>query len=159
MPGGRPAKPTAVKLLEGNPGQRRIKPEPQPARGVPSCPAWLDPDAKREWRRVTPELDRLGVLTLIDRAALSAYCQAAARVMQAERVLTDKGLTAETYREGLDGDMYLTGIVTRPEVGIALKYYGVMKTYLVEFGLTPASRTKLAAVDTSQPDGLAALLS
>jgi P27 family predicted phage terminase small subunit len=158
MPGGRPAKPTAIKLLEGNPGQRRIKPEPQPTRGIPPCPAWLDPEAKREWRRVTPELDRLGVLTVVDRAALAAYCQAASRVMQAERALTDGGLTVEVYKEGLDGEMRLAGIITRPEVAIALKYYGVMKSYLVDFGLTPASRTKLAADPAPKSDGIVALL-
>ena len=158
MPGGRPARPTSIKILDGNPGKRRIKPEPQPQRGAPPCPAWLDVEAKREWRRVTPELDRLGLLTVVDRASLAAYCQAASRVMQAERVITDKGMTAEVYKEGLDGTPYLTGIVTRPEVGIALKYYGVMKTYLVEFGLTPASRTKVAAADAPRPDGIAGLL-
>ncbi len=68
-------KPTRMKVLAGNPGKRPLnRREPQPKPGLPRCPAQLSEEAKREWKRISKELDRLGLLTVLDRAALSAYC-------------------------------------------------------------------------------------
>ena len=45
---GRKPKPTALKLLEGNPGKRPLNDrEPVPPRAALKCPAWLLPEAKR----------------------------------------------------------------------------------------------------------------
>ena len=44
---GRKPKPTALKLLEGNPGKRPLNGrEPVPPRAALKCPAWLLPDAR-----------------------------------------------------------------------------------------------------------------
>lgn len=145
-----PAKPTALKLLEGNPGQRRLRPEPQPRRGIPPCPAWLDGEARREWRRITPELDRLGLITVVDRVALAAYCQSFARWYLAEKERTVGGDTHVTQ----------TGYeAVRPCVTISQKERQLMRAFLSDFGLTPASRTRVAAAPAeARPEGIAALL-
>lgn len=63
---GRPPKPTAVKELEGNPGKRPLnKNEPKPKQIAPKCPSWLEPDAKKEWRRLSKELETMGLLTQV----------------------------------------------------------------------------------------------
>src|SRR4051812_32697332 len=57
---GRKPTPAALKLIQGNPGKRPIRQEPQPERGdLPEPPEFLAEDAKAEWRRVAPELYRL----------------------------------------------------------------------------------------------------
>lgn len=67
---GRKPKPTAIKVLEGNPGKRPLNAnEPKPEKKSPKCPSWLEPEAKKEWRRMAKVLERLGVLTEIDAAA------------------------------------------------------------------------------------------
>ena len=77
---GRKPKPTALKELEGNPGKRSLNPsEPKPPQKAPSCPAWLEKEAKREWRRLSKGMEQLGILTELDRAAFAGYCQAYAR--------------------------------------------------------------------------------
>ena len=44
---GRKPKPTAVKVLEGNPGKRSLNTnEPKPVKKAPRCPAWLEDEAK-----------------------------------------------------------------------------------------------------------------
>ena len=56
---GRKPKPTALKVLEGNPGKRPLNDhEPIPPKGELKCPSWLLPEAKRNgsgwhprWRR------------------------------------------------------------------------------------------------------------
>lgn len=45
---GRKPKPTALKILEGNPGKRKLNAkEPTPLKKAPKCPAWLDAEAKK----------------------------------------------------------------------------------------------------------------
>ncbi len=81
---GRKPKPTAIKILEGNPGKRQLNEhEPQPMKKAPSCPKWLEPEAKREWRRLAKTLEAMGVLTEADMAAFAGYCQAYARWKEA----------------------------------------------------------------------------
>ena len=81
---GRKPKPTAVKLLEGNPGKRGLNAgEPKPEKKAPRCPAWLEAEAKKEWKRMAKQMERLGILTEIDMAAFAGYCQAYARWKEA----------------------------------------------------------------------------
>jgi len=138
MPGpGRPRKPTRLKVLEGTyRPDRAPQSEPQPDPSTPSCPTWLHPEAQREWRRLVPHLEELGLLTQVDRAALAAYCQLYARWWQAEREIEKHGMVQYTD----------TGYaVQRPEVGVSNTALTQMRRYLVEFGLTPAARTRIDA--------------
>ena len=145
MPGGRPPKPTALKLLTGNPGKRRLqRNEPRPPPQRPPCPVWLDLQAKREWARIVPQLDRLGLLTQLDRAALAAYCQTYSRWVKAEKILQVEGYTCETEKGY---------VMARPEVAIANKALATLKGYCTEFGLTPSARGRMhtGAKEESDP--------
>ena len=94
---GRKPKPTAVKKLEGNPGKRKLNTkEPNPGKGMPDCPAWLLPEAKTEWIRLSEKLNQMGVLTEIDRSAFAAYCQSYARWKEAQEHMS------EFYQKAVD---------------------------------------------------------
>ena len=126
--GGHNRKTVAVKEIEGNPGKRPlVRLEPESGGALPTCPGWLDPEAKREWRRVCREL---GNLTKKDRAVLAGYCSAYARWRKAEESLNEEGLTQEARH----------GDAPRPEVKIAVDALTQMKAFAVELGLTPRSR-------------------
>src|SRR5262249_31386551 len=89
---GRKPKPTALKLLTGNPGKRPLNPnEPQPAPELPDCPDHLDEVGKAEWARVAAELGQLGILTRVDRAALAAYCSSYSRWVKLESMVQKFG--------------------------------------------------------------------
>ena len=112
--------------------------EPRPRPVVPTCPRYLNKIARREWRRIVPELDRLGMLTAVDGAALESYCNAYANMVQAQTVLNDEGMTFVTD----------TGYVgQRPEVAIVNKSLAAIKSFCAEFGLTPAGRARMAIPD------------
>src|SRR5919108_3560121 len=114
--------PTALKLLLGNPGKRPLpKGDPRPTPGVPPCPSWLEGEARKEWRRITPELRALGLLTAVDRAALAAYCQSYARWRQAEEVLSRRGLVVELAKLGKAGEAVVYAVPARPGGGIPPK--------------------------------------
>ena len=89
---GRKPKPTAVKKLEGNPGKRKLNTkEPVPAKGMPDCPEWLLPEAKKEWERLADLMNQMGVLTEVDMAAFAAYCQSYARWKEAQEHIDSEG--------------------------------------------------------------------
>lgn len=150
---GRP-KPTAIKRLTGNPGKRPLNAaEPQPDKTPPTCPAWLTGEARREWRRIVPELERMGLLTLVDRAALSGYCQSWARWREGERVLSRDGLTYEyTNKQGE------SVILPRPEAAIARQYLAMVRAFCGEFGLTPSSRGRMSVAGPPEQDPLDQML-
>ena len=133
---GRRPKPTNLKLLHGNPGKRPIGPnEPKPAVEIPSVPDHLNEVAKLEWNRVGEKLARLGLVTELDRAALAAYCCEYARWVEAEEALKKTG----TVVRSPNGYPILS-----PYWTVSNRALEHMKSFLIEFGLTPASRARLS---------------
>ncbi len=59
-----------------------------PEVGLPPMPKHLSREAKAEWRRISPLLLELNLLTKIDRSALERYCRLYGRWQQVERALT-----------------------------------------------------------------------
>jgi P27 family predicted phage terminase small subunit len=123
-------KPTAMKKLLGNPDKRRINEnEPQPRVGEPEMPE-LSGDAAKEWKRIVPILMSLGILTIADGPALAIYCDAFAFAQKAKKQLSRS-------RD-------LTSAKARRLFSMSEKSMKLAKSMLVEFGLTPASRPRLA---------------
>ena len=142
MPGRKP-KPTALKVLEGNPGKGEInRHEPAPGKGMPKCPRWLLPEARKEWNRLAKKLNQMGVLTEIDQAAFAAYCQAWARWKEAQEAINECGAVYETD----------TGFRKSPWVTIANDNQRLMIQAASEFGLTPSSRSRIVAGSDSKSD-------
>lgn len=137
---GRKPKPTALKVLEGNPGKRPLNGnEPKPEKVAPKCPTWLEPEAKKEWRRMTKTLEAIGVLTQVDTTAFAGYCQAYARWKEAEEFLSKHGTIFKTP----------SGYIQQvPQVSIAQTYLKIMKDFCSEFGLTPAARSRISVSTT-----------
>jgi P27 family predicted phage terminase small subunit len=141
---GRKPKPTLFRTLEGNPGKRRINGrEPKPPSGVPRCPKHLDDVAKTEWFHTCKVLKDMGLLSLADRAALAAYCTVYSRWVEAEAQVKKYGTIVKSPDKGVpQKSPYLT---------IADQALETMRKFMVEFGLTPSSRSRIRIPD-SQSD-------
>ena len=115
------------------------------------CPKWLESEAKKEWRRLAKKMELMGVLTEVDMAAFAGYCQAYARWKEAEEFITQHGTIVKTPSG------YWQQV---PQVSIAQTYLKVMNRFAEQFGLTPASRSRIVADTTSSgsEDELEALL-
>ena len=134
---GRKPTPTAIKELEGNPGKRPLNAkEPKPVKKAPSWPKWLEPEAKKEWRRLSKQLEQLGVLTELDMASFAAYCQAYARYKEAEEFITQHGSIVKTPSG------YWPQV---PQVAQAQTYSKIMLRLAEQFGLTPSARSRIIA--------------
>ncbi len=134
MPGP-PKKPTALKLLQGNPGKKPLpKCEPVLPPVSPDPPDSLSAQGRKHWDDIVGILAESGIMTALDVHALAAYCEAYARWLHANEQLC------------------LFGCVTKDEKGIphhspylrvANDSFIQMKSLLQEFGLSPASRARI----------------
>jgi P27 family predicted phage terminase small subunit len=156
MRGAKPA-PTQLRLLRGNPGQRALpRGEPQPMRPetVPLPPRQIARSsyASEEWNRIAPELWRLNLLTVADIQALVVYCQAYARWCEAEDALyamaQDDPKTYGLIIESVNGAQ-----IANPLVKLAGTASLNLMRFAVEFGFTPASRTRISGnAGADEPD-------
>lgn len=133
---GRKPTPTVLKLREGNPGKRPLNDqEPQAPAEVPSCPEFLNDVAQEEWRRISIILDEMGLLSAADRAALAAYCTVYSRWVAAEKQVAKYGTIVKSPDKGFP--------MKSPYLTVADQAMESMRKFLVEFGLTPSSRSRI----------------
>ena len=131
-----PPKPTRLKVLCGTdrPDRRSVN-EPQPKRGRPVCPAWLSPEAKSKWKKLVPELDRLGLLTLIDGDCLASYCEAWAEFRRATETLATEG----HYTQNAAGTK-----INHPAFQKQRTAWKAIREFAALYGLHPSGRAKLS---------------
>ena len=131
---GRKKLPTNLHVLKGTDRADRRNPnEPKPENKIPSPPDILKGGALEEWKRITVELDRLGLITEIDRTALSMYCQAYGRWIRFEKILEQTGEINEETGQ------------TSPAMWVVNKSIEQCHKLLTEFGMTPSSRSKVSS--------------
>ncbi|NPT36242.1 phage terminase small subunit P27 family [Paraburkholderia xenovorans] len=136
---GRRPKPTHLKVVEGNPGKRALnKKEPKPRREVPSPPAHLSDTGRMAWGRLTVLLDRMGVLTEADSYALERLCSCYCELLKFQFQLEREG---ETY--AVHNQLGEVLIKAHPAQAMLADADRRFKGYLIEFGLTPAARSKV----------------
>lgn len=151
---GPPPKPTKLKIAAGNPGKRPLnKQEPRPDGVAPRMPAWLSKKAKAEWRRIVPELSVLGLLTRIDLAALAAYCQSYAELEEATRTLDKEGRVCVWPILDKQGAKIGEKLKSHPAVQQQRDAARLVKQFISEFGLTPASRTRVHGATGEEKEG------
>lgn len=137
---GRKPTPTALKIIRGNPGKRALpKDEPKPELGA-EAPDWLSPVAAEHWPLIAKQLEAAQVLTVMDAPALALYCEAFACWKQASDHVQKHG---QVYKSP-------TGVLKQsPYLLIANKAHDQMAKMLIEFGMTPSSRSR---VTKAKPD-------
>ena len=137
---GRKPKPKALRILQGNAGKRPL-PEniPEPDVSIPKPPNFLTKDAKKEWKRVAPLLEIMGVLAEIDMGVLAIYCQSFAHWKSAEEWIAENGSTFIIR----DKDGQVKYIQQVPHVSLSKQARADMLKAGAEFGMTPSSRSRI----------------
>lgn len=152
--GGHNRKPTALKILEGNPGKRPLPTrEPKPAPVAPKCPQWLPADGKKLWRELGPQLERLGLLTQVDGQAFTILCSNWSLFKAATIDIKERGPIVEGARSG--------ELVRNPSVQVARDAAQAVLATCTKFGLDPQARSRIVAavIDDGQEDGMTSILS
>jgi P27 family predicted phage terminase small subunit len=161
-------KPTALRALEG--GRSRaldLSAGINPQVSIPSVPKHLGIEARREWKRITPLLHQLGLISDLDRTALGLYCQTAGRLSELEtafEALVQRLMAAEsdvvsgamTYAEAVYKASYSvtpSGYAQQSVIVQLIKSHREqVNRYLMHFGLSPAARGRVQASNFVQPD-------
>ena len=149
MPGP-PKTPTHLALVKGNPSKRAVnKKEPKPPSGVPPVPKHLDKMGKYWFKRIGEELDAVGVMTTLDGKALELLIEAYTEYRQHCDVLTEEGYTYKTV-SATGEDI----VKAHPAAVMKSDAWKRIRAMLSEFGMTPASRSKVGASRPSEADPL-----
>lgn len=150
---GRPRKPTALKILEGNRGKRPLNDaEPQPTRGIPILPRWLRafPLAVKEWRREAKELDAMGVLTVADAGALAMRAYVGSQIQELAAAIKEQGTLIDVKAVNKRWEEIL---LTRKPNPLCAQLTNRLAEYRAlgnSLGLDPAGRSRLK-VDKPKP--------
>lgn len=139
---GRKPKPTALKLIDGNPGRTKISKNEPKCFASAKVPTWLSREAKVEWRRYAPELERMGLLTEIDVPVFAGLCSAIADFRWCEKHLAENGRLTTAK----NGEPRTSPVVVQRRH--ALEH---IRQFSAEFGLTPSSRTRITVSDDKLP--------
>ncbi len=140
--------PTALKKLKG--GRRtyhqpmpKDEPMPEKTEKPPGAPRHLDKVGKKEWRRMAKELHALGLLTKIDLVGLAAYCSTYALWLKAQAQIQTHGVLIKA-QSGFP--------MQSPYLQISNKAMEEMRKWLVEFGMTPSSRSRVSVKPKEKKD-------
>ncbi len=144
---GRPPKPTALKVVEGNPGKRGIsKQEPDPTYLQDlSAPLWLSkvPGAVEVWDELAQPLRDAKLLTEVDVTALSQLAVSIAQFRLAATKTGDK-LVKSKIIEDDEGEPQEAGEHINPWMLVQSMSFKQANTLMQQFGMTPAARTRVA---------------
>lgn len=175
MPSPKP-RPPALKLIEGrgsgrDSGGRKVAETPKFRRLPPDPPEWLPAEARAEWDRVVEELARVELLKPVDRAALTAYCLAWQRLVDAQKLIDEhQDVEVEPIKDA-DGQVVdivrvngrgllgknSQGVVRAPWISIMEAASKDLRAWAAEFGFTPSAENRLSVqeVDYGEDDPFA----
>lgn len=135
--GGRPPKPTALKLIQGNAGKRKLpknEPAPEALSETPEPPEWMGDVAAGVWRNAAPWLTESKIMAATDLHNLEAFCVAYQRWREAQDHIEDHGLVVT----GAQG-----GPMKNPACTVANESLRQVATFGAALGLDPSSRARL----------------
>lgn len=108
----------------------------QSAADLDKLPVDLDgAKARREWKRVVPDLKKMDIVGRLDITNLVGYCNAYSKYVEATQALREQPLTVPSP----------SGMKENPLVGVQIKYADLFRKFADQCGLTINSRLKWAA--------------
>jgi P27 family predicted phage terminase small subunit len=164
---GRKKVPSQLKITRGTDQPVRMNPnEPKMPVEMPPVPDWLNELGQTTFLDVAQKTAAMKVLAAKDGLALELLADAYSEYRAARQTVISKGPTYEVYDsiqyKNSKGDIafkkQLKTIKTRPEVAIANVAWRRVATMLAEFGLTPASGSKVSILGHQEEDPLQKLL-
>jgi P27 family predicted phage terminase small subunit len=146
----RPTKPSALKLVAGNPGKRALnKQEPDPSylRDL-TAPSWLPQAAAQVWNELAPQAAAAKLLTEVDVEPFAMGCVAIAQYRQATAQIGDDAVKSKTVLND-EGKPVKAGEHLNPWSIVQSMTFKQAMFVFDKFGMTPQARTRIAV----QPQG------
>lgn len=148
MAKGRKRKPTATKILAGNPGKGKLNEhEPTPDLILPPAPDGLNEVGKAKWDEVALRLYNQSILTELDTDLLFILCKSWQKYIEAETMVDKFGGPVIKTDKG--------NPIQNPYVSIANQNLEKVMKILSLFGMSPVDRSKVTTVQKAKPKSLA----
>jgi P27 family predicted phage terminase small subunit len=142
---GRIATPNAILKSRGSKKVRAD--EPEFSGGFGKAPAGLSGIALDTWDVTAKELEAVGLGSIVERTALECYCHAVAAFHQANKDIEDLGSVVQSER----------GYTRNPACLNQNAAMSQILKFAAQFGLTPASRSKVQGVKKEEFNPFSAL--
>ena len=132
---GRPTKPTALKIVSGTDQPCRVRvDEPKPKTDNLRKPRGMSKKANKHWNHIKAMLLECRVLTNADTYLLAMLCTAITEMFEIQALMDDSGVLIKGRHD--------YPVISPYFRALRLKQQEV-KSILVEFGMTPAARTRV----------------
>jgi P27 family predicted phage terminase small subunit len=143
---GPPPKPTALRILEGNPARRPLNSnEPQPRKlSQVDPPSDLPEEGKAVFRSLSKELIACGLMTSVDVEPFYRYVKLLLEYRHADREVGGKYVIPFKDEGGR-----LKYFLPNPWLSIRDKAMDRLLRLEKEFGMTPSSRVRMVAIMTN----------
>ena len=149
---GRKPKPTSLQISEGDPSKHganklreRLAAEPKAARGLPPCPKHLAERARRVWRFWAAELEAMSLDRRPDAQMLEGACVAYEAAIKSYETIEQQGsVIARKALDPVTGKLVVVDVKPHPAVAQRNAAWLLVRAFCSEFGLSPASRTRLS---------------
>ena len=130
-------------------------------------PSGMTPLHQKAWKRLAGAIQRMGATTQPDAVALERLVACYVEILEAEASIARPITATKVTKDGeiletvicAAGERYFVSygqsgymVRERPEVGVIRSADQRLKGYLNEFGLTPASRSKVSVIPRKSVD-------
>lgn len=157
-------KPDALRVIQG--GRLRnsanLSDGVNPPVAIPDMPKGLSKEERKEWKRLSPQLLELGLITPIDRALFSSWCRVCGLIedlqrawhAKVERFIAD-GLAYHEAVERVAIDVTPSGYRQQSALASMLRSLREEQLKLAaQFGLSPSARARVVASANNDQLGL-----
>jgi P27 family predicted phage terminase small subunit len=114
--------------------------------GEPDMPEFLDDEGRAEWSRMCDLLSEGGQLSKADGAAMAAYCQAWSGLVAASEIVRTEGHIVIEQVQSSKGEVIGEKKKQHPACSLIQSYLSQVRSYLIQFGMTPAARVRAGGV-------------
>lgn len=111
--------------------------------GFPPCPAHLKGEARRMWEFWAPRLAEAKIDYAVSAPALENACLQQETIVAATRAIQREGLFVRE-KAIVDGKPVVLRIRKHPAEQVRARASMLLKTFMIEFGMTPVSRARVS---------------
>jgi P27 family predicted phage terminase small subunit len=141
MAGGRPRKPDHLKVVSGTAQPSRMNADaPKPSKALPEPPEWLSERAAEWFLKTVGILDGMGIASADHVDMLSLAASRYDEILDCQSVIEDLGRVYMVL--SISGSRTFKA---RPEVAMKNDAMRHLQSLLSEFGLSPATVSKVSA--------------
>ena len=146
----RPRKPTQTKKLSGTLRKSRVNvSEPSPDMIDTGPMIELDDVAKKYRAYVVPLLEKVGIMSELDPSEIDILCATYSEWVRLDKYIREELKNASSYEHYTQAGMSYKAY---PEYKLRADAANRLHKILTEFGMTPASRSKVNANKTDKKD-------